>query len=80
MPRLTKRRLQLASIAQAGGMAPKRPKLTPMEEDQAFLSEYEEDSDGQWEVDESGDSDISSNSDDDEVLYPFYTQILDVGN
>lgn len=70
MPRLSKRRLQLASIVQAGG---KRPKLTPMEEDQAFLSEYEEDSDGQWEVDESGDSDVSSNSDDDEVLYPSYT-------
>src|SRR5271155_3403393 len=68
MPRLTKRRLHLASIVQAGSMAPKRPKLTPMEEDQAFLSEYEEDSDGQWEVDESRDSNVSSNSDDDEAL------------
>ena len=73
MPRPTKRRLHLASIASAGGVAPKRLKSTQMEEDQAFLSEYEEGSDGQWEVDESGDSDVSSNSDDDEVLYLFYT-------
>jgi hypothetical protein len=68
MPRPTKRRLHLAAIAQAGGVAAKRPKSTPVEEDQAFLSEYEEDSDGQWEVDESGDSNVSSSSDDDEVL------------
>ena len=51
-------------------MAPKRPKPTQMKEDQAFLSEYEDGSDGQWEVDESGDSDVSSNSDDEEVVYP----------
>ena len=51
-------------------MAPKRLKLmsTPMGEDPALLSEYEEERDGQWEVDESGDSDISSNPDDDKVL------------
>jgi hypothetical protein len=79
MPRLTKRRAHLASIAQTGGITPKRPKLipieesTPLEEDQAFLSMYEEDSDSQWEVDESGDSSVSSDSDNDEVLYLLYT-------
>ena len=69
MPRLAKQKRHLASIAQSG-VAPKRPKLTPtpMEEDQVLLSEYEEDGDSRWEVDESGDSDVSSNSDDDEVL------------
>jgi hypothetical protein len=68
MPRPSKRRLQSASVAQAGGLAPKRQKLTLIGDNQASLSEYEEDSDGQWEVDESGDSNISSNSDNDEVL------------
>ena len=72
MPRLTKRRRHLASIAQAGGQAPKRPRST-VEEDQAFFSEQEEDSDLQ-EVDESGDSSVSSNSDD-EVLYSFTPKI-----
>ena len=70
MPRPSKRKRQSASVARAGGVAPKRPKLTstPTGEDQAVLSEYEKDSDGQWGVDESGDSDVSSDSDDDEVL------------
>jgi hypothetical protein len=70
MVRLSNRKRHLASIAQAGGMAPKRPKLMsiPMGEDQAFWSEYENDSDSQLVVDESGDSDVLSNSDDDEVL------------
>ena len=68
MPRLSKQKRHLASIAHARGVAPKRPKVTPVGEDQVLLSECEEDSDGQWEVDESGDSHISSNSDDDEVL------------
>jgi hypothetical protein len=54
MPRLAKQKRHLASIAQSG-VAPKRPKLTPtpMEEDQVLLSEYEEDGDSRWEVDES---------------------------
>jgi hypothetical protein len=73
MPRPNKQKRHIASIAGAGGVAPKRLKSTQIEEDQAFLSEYEEGSDRQWEVDESGDSDVSSNSDDDEVLYFFYT-------
>ena len=96
MPPLTKRRRHLASIAQAGGQAPKRPKSTveedqaffsegeedsddpksilmPAEVDQAFISEREEDNDLQ-EVDESGDSSVSSNSDD-EVLYSFIPKI-----
>ena len=79
MPRPSKRRLQSASVAQAGGMAPKRQKLTLIGDDQAFLSEYEEDSDGQWEVDESGDSSISNNSDNNEVLL-LSTQNLQVGS
>jgi hypothetical protein len=80
MPRLAKQKRHLASIAQAGGMAPKRPKAgpkstdsTPIGGDQAFLSEYEEESDGRWEVDESGDSDVSSDSDDDKVLHPLHS-------
>jgi hypothetical protein len=72
MPRRTKRALHLASIAQAG-VTSKRLKSTSVGEDQAFLSEYEEDSDDQWDVDESGDSDVSSNSDDDNVINPYYT-------
>ena len=58
MPRRTKRTFHLASIAQAGDVALKRLKSTSVEEDQAFLSRYEEDSDDQREVNESGDSDL----------------------
>ena len=65
----------MASIAQNGGSAPKRPKSTLVGEHQALLSEYEEESDGQLEVDESGDSDVSSNSDDSEVLYPYRSKV-----
>ena len=50
-----------------------------MDEDQAF-SKYDEGSDSQWAVDESGDSDVSSNLDNDKVIYPFYTYVLYVGN
>jgi hypothetical protein len=73
MAPVSKRRLHLASIAQAGNAASKRLKIAQMEKDRTILSEFEEGSDDQWEVDESGDSNVSSNSDDDEVLYLLYT-------
>lgn len=66
MPPPTKRRRQLASITKAREAA-KRQKSTLMEEDQGPRScEYEGSSDSEWEVDESGDSDVSSDSDSDE--------------
>jgi hypothetical protein len=45
------------------------------EEDQAFalLSEHEKGSNGQWEVDESGDSDVPTDSDDEVLCLSFYT-------
>jgi hypothetical protein len=81
MPRVSKQKRHLATISQAGGAAPKRPKTTHIREDLPFppepecQEEYEEDSRGLWEVDESGDSDVSSNSSDDEVLHPLSLHI-----
>ena len=63
MPRLKKRNLHLASIAPLGGMAKRLKSIMEPEED---FSDEEPENDGQWEVDESGDSDASSNSDGDE--------------
>ncbi len=63
-----KQRRQLASITQAR-QAAKRQKSTLMEKDQDLLlhsCKYEENSDSQWEVNESGESDVSSDSDSDE--------------
>ena len=68
MPRQNKRNLRLASIASLGGMAKRLKSILPMESEEASpdFSDHEEGNNSQWEVDESGDSDVSSNSDDDE--------------
>ena len=44
-------------------------------EDHTFLPNCKEESDGLQEVEQSGDSNISSSSDDDKVLYPFTSKI-----
>ena len=71
MPRPSKRNHRLASIAPIGGAAKRLKSTLPTDEleNQSFLSfsDCEEENDSQWEVDESGDSDVSSNSDDDEL-------------
>jgi hypothetical protein len=62
MPRVSKQKRHLATISQAGGAAPKRPKTTHIREDLPFppepecQEEYEEDSRGLWEVDDEEDS------------------------
>jgi len=61
MPRPNKRNLRLASIASLGGMAKRLN-----EEASSDFSDHEEENNSQWEVDEGGHSDVSSNSDDDE--------------
>ena len=70
MPRPSKRNLRLASIASIGGMAKRLKSMLPIEPEEASslagFSDYEEEINSQWEVDESGDSDVSSNSEDDE--------------
>jgi hypothetical protein len=68
MPRPSKRNLRLASIASIGGMAKRLKSILPVEPEEALsgFSDHEEEINSQWEVDESGDSDVSSSSDDDE--------------